>query len=57
MTCVKNCTRVIGALIFVGVCMLAAITRYYVVAALRASDVEVSALGYIDFLRVSNIQK
>eukprot|EP01036_Dinobryon_divergens_P035945 gene35945-46677_t len=33
------------------VSVLAVITRYYVVSALRASDVEVSALGYIDFLR------
>jgi hypothetical protein len=45
----------IGLLIFASVCVLAVITRYYVVSALRASDVEVSALGYIDFLRVSDL--
>ena len=49
-------TYVKGLLIFVSVSILAVITRYYVVSALRASDVEVSALGYIEFLRVRDWQ-
>ena len=42
----------VGAVIFCGVCVLAVITRYYIVSVMRAAKVQVSATGYIDFLRV-----
>lgn len=41
-----------GAVIFSAVCLLAVITRHYIVSVLRAAQVEVSATGYIDFLQV-----